>query len=271
MKKSISGTKEWAKKNVNCVKGCSNNCRYCYARSMATRFKRSTDEGWPTETVCDRVVTQGFEKVKGTPKGGMDIMFPTTHDLTPNTLDACLRVLDHMLAPGNSVLITSKPRAECIRAVCDRLSEHNRDGSNLIMFRFTIGAMDDAILRYWDRNAPLFEDRLDSLKYAFRKGFRTSVSIEPMLDSDHVVALFRRLKPFVTNSIWVGKMNEVRRRVRIVTPEDEQMVQRIEAGQTDERVQSIFADLRHEPLARWKDSFRKVLGLPMATEAGEDR
>ena len=84
----------------------------------------------------------------------MGIMSPTTDDLTPNTLDACLCVLDHMLAPGNSVLIISKPRTECIRAVCDRLSEHNRDGSNLIMFRFTIGTMDDAILRYWDRNAP---------------------------------------------------------------------------------------------------------------------
>ena len=131
--------------------------------------------------------------------------------------------------------------------------------------------MDDAILRYWDRHAPTFEHRLDSLKYAFRKGFRTSVSIEPMLDSDHVVALFRRLKPFVTNSIWIGKMNEVRRRVQIVTPEDEQMVQRIEAGQTDERIRAIYAALKHEPLVRWKESFKEVLGLPMATEAGEDR
>ena len=35
--KIISGTKEWAKENVNCVTGCSNNCRYCYARAMGTR------------------------------------------------------------------------------------------------------------------------------------------------------------------------------------------------------------------------------------------
>ena len=69
-----------------------------------------------------------------------------------------------------------------------------------------------------------------------------------MLDSDHVVALFRRLKPFVTNSIWVGKMKEVRHRVRIVTSEDEQMVQQIEAGQTDERVR---ATTRRSRASRW--------------------
>lgn len=57
-------------------------------------------------------------------------MFPTTHDLSPNTRDACLTVLDHILAPGNSVLITTKPHLESIRAVCDRFAAHNRAGTN---------------------------------------------------------------------------------------------------------------------------------------------
>ena len=67
MKKTISGTKEWAKKNVNCVKGCSNNCRYCYG-SMATQYERCTDEDWPTETACDRVVTNKFRKSRAHPR-----------------------------------------------------------------------------------------------------------------------------------------------------------------------------------------------------------
>ena len=42
-----SGTKEWACKNLNFSKGCSNACKYCYARRMANRFgwKKWTD--WP--------------------------------------------------------------------------------------------------------------------------------------------------------------------------------------------------------------------------------
>jgi hypothetical protein len=110
-------------------------------------------------------------------------------------------VLGHILAPGNSVLITSKPHPECIRAVCERFAAHNRTGTNRIMFRFTIGATDDVILRYWDRNAPTFRERLAALEYAFRAEFRTSVSVEPMLDSEHVAQLFHTLKPFVNNSI----------------------------------------------------------------------
>jgi DNA repair photolyase len=35
-----SGTKEWADHNVNCIRGCSNDCRYCYAKIMAKRFGR---------------------------------------------------------------------------------------------------------------------------------------------------------------------------------------------------------------------------------------
>ena len=33
------GTKEWADSNVNCYFGCSNNCKYCYAKKMAIRFQ----------------------------------------------------------------------------------------------------------------------------------------------------------------------------------------------------------------------------------------
>jgi len=269
--KIISGTKEWAKENVNCVTGCSNNCRYCYARAMGVRFHRVTLDSWPDEQIREHDVKKQYRKVQGTPEGGMDIMFPTTHDVTPGTLGACLEVLGNILAPGNSALITSKPCPDCIRAVCDKYVAHNLAGTNQIMFRFTIGAMAESILWYWDRNAPSFQDRLAALEYAFRAGFRTSVSIEPMLDSDHVVKLFHTLKPFVTTSIWIGKMNKIRQRVQIITPEDEQMVQKIEAGQTDDRVRAIYATLKDKPLVRWKESFKQVLGLPLAEAAGEDR
>ena len=39
-KKPISGTKEWSVSSVNCITGCEHNCRYCYARANALRFKR---------------------------------------------------------------------------------------------------------------------------------------------------------------------------------------------------------------------------------------
>ncbi len=40
------GTKEWADSNINCYYGCSNDCLYCYAKKMAIRFKRKTEDTW---------------------------------------------------------------------------------------------------------------------------------------------------------------------------------------------------------------------------------
>ena len=34
------GVEEWAKHSANCFYGCSHDCQYCYAKSMAVRFKR---------------------------------------------------------------------------------------------------------------------------------------------------------------------------------------------------------------------------------------
>jgi len=45
-RKVTSGTKEWADYNINCIKGCVNNCRYCYAKMMAKRFGRATEATW---------------------------------------------------------------------------------------------------------------------------------------------------------------------------------------------------------------------------------
>ena len=266
----ISGTKEWAKKNINCVSGCSHNCRYCYARANAVRFKRKTVENWPDEEIREHDVRKRIAKVKGTPDGGMDIMFPTTHDITPNNLDACLTVLGHILESGNSVLITSKPHYICIQEVCNKFIEHNQQGTNQIMFRFSIGAKDNEILEYWDRNSPNFEERFNALAFAYGAGFRTSISCEPLLDAPHVTDLFYGVKRYVTNSIWIGKMNKVETRVAIETPQDMQMVNRIMEGQTDEKIKEIYAALKDEPLVRWKESYKMVLGLPLAEEAGTD-
>ena len=41
-----TGTQEWAASNVNIQDGCEHDCRYCYAKTMAIRFKRATPISW---------------------------------------------------------------------------------------------------------------------------------------------------------------------------------------------------------------------------------
>ena len=61
-----------------------------------------------------------------------------------NLDEALYKAVEQRHLPGNSVLITSKPRLDCIRAICDKYAAHNVTGTNQIMFRFTIGAIDEA-------------------------------------------------------------------------------------------------------------------------------
>ena len=155
------GTREWAPKNVNCCTGCSHDCRYCYARGMAVRFRQVKPEEWKEERIRWKDVRKRYRHFEGT------VMFPSSHDITPQNLVACLIVLRKLLRAGNKVLVVSKPHLECIRVIC-RVFEDYKDQ---ILFRFTIGASDNEILSFWEPNAPRFKERLESLRYAFGKGF----------------------------------------------------------------------------------------------------
>ena len=100
-----SGTKEWADHNVNCIKGCSNNCRYCYAKMMAKRFGRCTEETWQNMIINSNAVERKYGRYKGR------VMFPSTHDIVDDLVlqEACFVVIGKLLEAGNEVLITTKP------------------------------------------------------------------------------------------------------------------------------------------------------------------
>ena len=47
-------------------------------------------------------------------------------------------------------------------------------------------------------------------------------------------------------------------------------MQRIIEKQTDEKIQAIYSALNDSPKVKWKDSIRKVMDSPMASEPGLD-
>lgn len=257
----ITGTREWSVATDNCVLGCTHRCRYCYARATALQYRRITSpDAWGTTYNCP---SRASLRKRRKPIDGR-VMFPSTHDITPEHLDACLLVIRKHLDCGNRLLVVSKPHLDCIQAICAACADHR----NAMLFRFTIGARRDDLLRYWEPGAPSFQERLASLKWAYRAGFATSVSCEPLLDSADVVGLVGDVERYVTDSVWVGKMNHVR--ARCVPDTSEEAIRRIEAGQTEDAVWRVYESLRGNPVIRWKDSCKRALGLVLATEAGED-
>jgi len=248
------GTKEWAEHNKNIDVGCANGCTYCYAYGMlGLRFKLvKSHEEW----MCPRANSNG-EKERPKKLDGR-IMFPTSHDIHVGNIDRVVVFLRRWLEVGNDILVTSKPSYVCIKRLCDELGEFK----DQITFRFTIGSMNDDTTRFWEPKAPLFEERLRALVYAYSKGFRTSVSMEPFLDSS-VVRVFHKLKDFVTDTIWVGKMNYIDQYVKRDEMDAESLafLYEVESCQTDESIWRLYNELKRESKVRWKDSIREVVGL----------
>jgi hypothetical protein len=58
-------------------------------------------------------------------------------------------------------------------------------------------------------NAPKYKERKTCLEYATKNGFRTSASMEPMLDTPNIQSLIKDLEPLVNEDIWLGTMQHI--------------------------------------------------------------
>lgn len=156
-----------------------------------------------------------------------------------------------LLASGNEVLLTTKPRVGVVECVCEQFAAHRR----ALQFRFTIGSRDDAVLRFWEQGGQSLVERLEALELAAARGFKTSVSIEPFLDAAPG-AFVEAVTPHVTESIWTGK-DELHPR-KGVAPADRPEYQRLRAISGRENIRRIVTSLHDHPLVRWKDSIVKM-------------
>ena len=173
-----------------------------------------------------------------------------------------------MLAAGNDVLIVSKPCRPCVERLCDELEPFRSQ----IVFRFSIGSASDAVLKFWEPGAPTYGQRLACLKTAFLRDFQTSVSCEPMLD-DRIDRVVEAVHPFVTDSIWLGKINRLRSILPQTCPNDAEAMRKGEqlmAAQNDTAIQALYARYNSDPKIKWKDSIKAVVGLDRPAIAGLD-
>lgn len=243
-----TGTREWADTNFNITDGCRNNCLYCYAAEMATsRFKRRSREDWKNESLTSNAFVSQFPKKDGV------VMFPSTHDITPFNVHDYSRVAAMMLSAGNSLLITSKPDPSVIRKLLADLGQWK----DQILFRYTIGTLDASVAKYWEPGAPTPQERMVALVESLTTGFRTSISIEPLLGGvEDAMRIVHVVQPFVTDTIWIGKLDQGKRRV---AEEHRIAVEGIEFQQRDEEILRLVKMLNGNSKIRWKDSIKHVI------------
>ena len=91
-----------------------------------------------------------------------------------------------------------------------------------------------------------------------------------MLDSANIDSLIGDLLPYVTDSIWIGKMNHLRRFGKGADAVFQQAIERIRRGQTDSIIKLIYRKHKDNSMIKWKAEIKKVVGIPLAKKEGMD-
>ncbi len=204
-RKNNFGTSEWSVKTVNCCTGCSHDCRYCYAKRNGHPIQTSHSQASGRLSEYDQRMSIELHK-----KYDGQVMFPSSHDITPNNLDACLTVMScWLLATG--CWWSAKPALGMHKG--DLWDVQARIGEDEFCCGFTIAPAMTRSCRIGSRMHPMvMKSEKQCLDYASqRHDFRTSVSVEPMLDSANIDILISELSTYVTHSIWIGTMNHLGR------------------------------------------------------------
>lgn len=253
-----SGTKEWAYRNLNTHKGCSNGCSYCYAKRMAKRFDRiECNEDWENMIPNKKIIEKGYRKINN-PTKLYDYMFPTSHDITPESVDDYIIVLKKLLKAGNTVLITTKANFDCIDKIYDHVLSKKDFTPNKykdqVEFRITIGSIHNETLKKYEPNAPpFFYSRFTSLATLSGLGFKTSVSMEPFFDYNPLYSIkfiFENGRP---DTLWLGIMSG-------------SVPKELKQNYTKENLLEIVKEINNLPedvrsRIRYKDSIRNKLNL----------
>jgi len=221
---------------------CPHLCLYCYSTANATakfdvdvdalisdlkknnynlfsfskcEFNRDEKEVFRPKFMIDE---KKLVKEFGKAKAHYLIMLPSSHDIFPELLDARIVVkqknkekvytyvgfLKKLMDMGHELLITSKPRLDVIKRLCEELKEYREK----IVFRFTITTSDVNIARFWESFAPDFDERMEALRWANAEGYETTVSMEPFLsDPEDVI---EKVSPYASQ-IWLGHMDKLPR------------------------------------------------------------
>lgn len=243
---------EWAGAYYNFEQGCTNCCRYCYARAMAIRQGRCTVAGW-ADPQPYKTWLQGASKYHG----GALVMYPTTHDITPANIDSACIALRRLIHAGNPVLIVSKPRLECIRRLISTASQII-GGREAVSFRLTVTTVDAKISRLWEPGASLPQERLDCLRLVADAGYDISVSSEPWLGGlDEAIAIHAAVTAAAPISChWIGRVALPDYRIGLEGTEEAKLcIEWIHSVQSQTVCRAVRQFFTKNPLIKFKQDF----------------
>jgi hypothetical protein len=259
------GTDEWCNETYNTHEGCLNGCFYCYNWTAAWIKRKQWKR--PVYTYYGKEIhlkPKWFKTWQDRPNRYV-IMYPSTHDVFPDTMHDAFKIMKSMLLAKNiTVLWVTKPRWE----VVDTFIKTFQNYKDRIFPRLTITTNNQEELNFWEPHASSYEERwlcLDSLKKA---GFQPSVSTEPMLtpkpQSGDIIKdeleFLNELLPLVSE-LWLGIMNHIPNslvfRGQPITVEQAGKISAVRKFYSQKNIFQLVKMLYTNPQIRWKESIKK--------------
>jgi DNA repair photolyase len=254
-----TGTKEWSDISRNCGTGCANGCIYCYAAWTAIyRYKRVKPGTWTEERIN---MAKAMKKEPYGRNPNQVVMYPTQHDITKAYYDVSIHKVQYLLDVGYKVLIVTKPSFKLFTSFC----EHFKEYKDRILYRISLTSLDPNAAKLYEPGAPAPEERLACLKWAFKYGYQTSLSVEPMLPSKEFtyrrmgMYIYQTVAEFVTDTIWYGTMNHVHSRIENITPAWQKEIEDFQAPGEVIQLYRSYHPAENALKIRWKDSVKKII------------
>ena len=189
---------EYAKLAVNCYKGCSHFCSYCFAPNVLHMDKEAFHSNISIRKDALELLKKDVDSLKGDTR--RILLSFTTDPYQPfNDEHGITRqAIETIKGGGINVEILTKGGLRACQDF-DLLTPDDRFAVTL-----TFRNAEDSI--EWEPNAALPADRLQSLRLAHKDGLTTWASLEPVIDPRQTLELIEICAPFV-DLFKVGKLN----------------------------------------------------------------
>ncbi len=192
---------EYAELALNLYTGCAHGCKYCYAPKAT--FK--TTEVFRSEVAPRKDILKALEKAVpkyGGNKAAVLLCF-TCDPYPPAPCQDVTREALEILEKNNvkaQILTKGGPRALRDFDILAR----NRGWS----FGTTLSFSNDEMRKRWEPYAANVDDRIGTIIEAKKRGIKTWVSVEPVIDADEALGVIDALCKYV--DLWkVGKLNHM--------------------------------------------------------------
>jgi len=195
---------EYADLACNIYKGCYHNCKYCYV-PISTCVKREIFEKdiRPKDDFLKKLRSDInlIIKKKELPIASVLLSFISDpYQPIDEKLELTRKTIQLLDVYNYPIKILTKG-GQLTQRDFDILSQNSEN-----QFGVTLVLLDKKDLQYWEPNAASAEQRIDNLKEAKKKGIKTWISLEPIIDPKQALAVIDETHEFV-DFYGVGKLN----------------------------------------------------------------